>query len=49
MAALVQMSDDPEGQKLLSSINFIGIQSAENSDWNDVRGLGIELLADLMR
>ncbi|MEM6986939.1 MAG: phosphate/phosphite/phosphonate ABC transporter substrate-binding protein [Pseudomonadota bacterium] len=46
-AAMMEMNTDPEGQALLKSINFKGVQPAKNEDWNDVRGLGIELLADL--
>lgn len=47
-AAMLAMNDDPRGQALLKSISFKGMQAAENGDWNDVRGLGIELLADLV-
>lgn len=47
-SAMLAMNDDPEGRALLDSINFKGMQAAANADWNDVRGLGIELLADLV-
>ncbi|MEM7206283.1 MAG: phosphate/phosphite/phosphonate ABC transporter substrate-binding protein [Pseudomonadota bacterium] len=46
--ALVGMNKDPRGQALLKTINFKGMQAASDSDWNDVRGLGIALLQDLI-
>lgn len=46
-AALVGMLNEPDGQQLLDSINFKGIEVAKDSDWSDVRELGIQLLADL--
>ncbi|MEM7376762.1 MAG: phosphate/phosphite/phosphonate ABC transporter substrate-binding protein, partial [Pseudomonadota bacterium] len=47
--AMMDMNTDPEGRALLKTINFKGMQTAVNADWNDVRGLGIELLADLVQ
>lgn len=47
--ALLSMNDDPEGQKLLKTINFKGMQAANDTDWDDVRGLGIELLDSLIK
>lgn len=47
--ALLGMNDDPEGRALLKTINFKGIQSAENTDWDDVRGLGLNILDQLIR
>ncbi len=47
--AMLEMNEDPEGKALLDSINFKGMQTAQDSDWDDVRGLGIELLADLVK
>jgi phosphonate transport system substrate-binding protein len=42
--AMVAMADDAEGLALLSSIGFSGIESATDSDWDDVRALEIDLL-----
>jgi len=47
--ALLGMNDDPEGRALLKTINFKGMQSAENTDWDDVRGLGLNILDQLIR
>lgn len=46
--ALLAMNTDPEGQRLLKTINFKGIELAQNSDWDDVRGLNIRLLDHLI-
>ena len=46
--AFIRMNDSEEGQALLRSINFKGMQAAENGDWDDVRGLGIDLLKQLV-
>lgn len=46
--ALIAMNDDPEGRKLLDSINFNGMELAENGDWDDVRSLNIKLLDSLI-
>lgn len=46
--ALLQMNTDPEGQKLLKSINFKGIEVAEDQDWDDVRELNIKLLEHML-
>lgn len=45
--AMQNMHNDPKGLKLLENINFIGIESAQDADWDDIRGLQIELLDDL--
>ncbi|MCV6590712.1 MAG: phosphate/phosphite/phosphonate ABC transporter substrate-binding protein [Marinobacterium sp.] len=47
--AMIAMNDDPEGQVLLKSINFKGMQAARNSDWDDVRALGLNILDKLIR
>lgn len=44
--AFLGMNQDPTGRALLKGINFKGMQRAEDADWNDVRGLGIDLLAE---
>ena len=46
--ALLGMNTDPEGQRLLKTINFKGIELAQNTDWDDVRGLNIRLLDHLI-
>lgn len=47
--ALLSMNEDPEGKKLLKGINFKGMQSAEDADWDDVRALNIKLLDHLLQ
>ncbi len=47
--AMLEMADDPKGRELLSDIKFDGIEAGEDKDWDDVRGLGIELLEQLIR
>jgi phosphonate transport system substrate-binding protein len=47
--ALLGMSGDPEGVKLLKTINFKGFALAENTDWDDVRALNIKLLDELIK
>ena len=47
--ALLAMNESSEGLALLKSINFKGMQIASNEDWDDVRGLGIALLDDLVK
>lgn len=44
--AMVALSDDPQGQALLASIGFGGIEPADDADWDDVRALEIDLLND---
>lgn len=46
--ALLSMNTDPQGQKLLKTINFKGIEAASNADWDDVRALNIKLLQHLL-
>jgi len=43
-AAFLSMNDNERGKALLNSINFKGIESATDADWDDVRGLDIKLL-----
>jgi phosphonate transport system substrate-binding protein len=48
--ALVAMKSDPKGKALLASLKLNkGLIVAVDSDWDDVRGLGIDLLSRLMR
>jgi phosphonate transport system substrate-binding protein len=42
--ALISMDTNEEGAKLLKNINFNPIGPARDQDWEDVRGLGIDLL-----
>jgi len=42
--ALIAMSTDEEGVKLLENLKFNPIGPARDEDWDDVRGLGIALL-----
>ena len=45
--ALVGMSSDERGRQLLHGIKLKGFQSAQDSDWDDVRALQLNLLDDL--
>lgn len=42
--AMQNMHHTPIGRKLLERINFKGIDKAQDTDWDDVRALGIDLL-----
>lgn len=46
--ALINMSNDPEGQALLKTIHFKALEVAEDHDWDDVRALNIKLLEHLL-
>ncbi len=46
--AMLEMNTDPEGQKLLKSINFKGMAPAQDAEWDDVRALNIKLLQPLL-
>ncbi len=47
--ALLGMNSDPEAAPLLKAINFKGFEVASHTDWDDVRGLKIDLLDDLKK
>ena len=47
--ALLDMNSDPQGQALLKTINFSGMESAQDQDWNDVRELNITLLQHFLQ
>lgn len=47
--ALIEMNTDPKGIELLKSINFKGMDKAQDKDWNDVRDLNITLLEHLLQ
>lgn len=40
--AMLKMSQDPAGQKLLKSIHLKGIEPGSDGDWNDVRALVLD-------
>ena len=46
--ALVEMADDAEGKALLEPLKIARWQASDNSDWDDVRSLGITLLDSLI-
>jgi phosphonate transport system substrate-binding protein len=48
-AAMLALAQDPRGRELLSGIGFTGIEAGEDSDWDDVRALGIDVLERLIR
>ncbi len=47
--AMLAMDKDEEGRVLLKSLSTKGFESATDSDWDDVRALGIDLLEDLVK
>ena len=46
---MVTMDQDEHGAQLLQTINFKGIESAQDADWDDIRGLGITELEALKK
>lgn len=48
-AALLNLSQTEKGQALLKAIDFSGIESAEDRDWNDIRELDIQTLSHLLK
>jgi phosphonate transport system substrate-binding protein len=46
---LAAMGRDADGRKLLGNLNFQPIGPARDQDWDDVRGLGIDLLQNLIK
>ncbi len=46
--AMTGMSQDPKGRELLNRLVFKGLVPADDHEWDEVRGLGIELLQDLI-
>jgi phosphonate transport system substrate-binding protein len=48
--ALVGMVNDPEGKALLTSLKIKnGLVAATDAEWDDVRGLGLDLLNQLIK
>lgn len=41
LAAMEKMSRDPAGLKLLKEVRFSGFEAASDTDWDDIRSLGI--------
>ena len=46
--AMAQMHTDEEGRALLTALSMKGFEDARDSDWNDVRGLDLHLLDELI-
>ena len=44
LASMRQLDDSEQGQQLLRQINFKGITAANDSDWDDIRKLNLDLL-----
>ncbi|VAW67365.1 ABC transporter, substrate-binding protein (cluster 12, methionine/phosphonates) [hydrothermal vent metagenome] len=42
--AFIQLSETENGRRMLAKVNLSGFESAQNTDWDDVRNLNIELL-----
>jgi phosphonate transport system substrate-binding protein len=47
--AMVAMSGTDEGRALLAPLSMEGFEVADDSDWDDVRALGLDLLNDLVK
>lgn len=47
--AMLRMDQDEQGRALLAPLSLSGVERAEDSDWDDVRALGIQLLDDLVK
>lgn len=48
-AAMLGMDSDPRGRLVLQGLGFSGIDAAQDGEWADVRALGIDALAALLR
>lgn len=46
--AMLEMENSEKGRRLLKQLAWEGIEAANDASWNDVRGLGLELLSDLV-
>ena len=46
--AMKEMHADEEGRALLTTLSMTGFEGAQDSDWNDVRGLDLHLLDELI-
>jgi hypothetical protein len=43
------MNENDEGTLLLTPLSLKGLEAATDKDWDDVRGLGIDLLDELVK
>jgi phosphonate transport system substrate-binding protein len=41
--ALIEIDSDEAGRALLGSLNIKNLEAASNQDWDDVRGLQIQI------
>ena len=46
--AMVELDQTDAGRTLLGNLNLKGIVPAENSEWDDIRALNLQLLDDLI-
>ena len=46
--AMLDMENSEKGQLLLKQLAWEGVEEADDKRWNDVRGLGLELLSELV-
>ncbi|MGL4828769.1 MAG: phosphate/phosphite/phosphonate ABC transporter substrate-binding protein [Vibrio sp.] len=47
--ALLDLSQTEQGRLQLQAIGFSGIEAAQDSDWDDIRGLNIQILSYLLK
>ena len=47
-AAMQSMSEEPEGRELLAGLGLVGLEAAQDADWDDVRALDLDLLDGLI-
>jgi len=46
--AMLDMENSEKGLLLLTQLAWVGVESADDKRWDDVRGLGLELLSELI-
>jgi hypothetical protein len=46
---MLAASEDDAGRALLAALNMKGFEPGKDSDWDDVRALGIDLLGHLAK
>jgi len=49
LQAMLGLADEPRGREALKTIGFSGLEAGRDADWDDVRALGIQTLASLLR
>jgi phosphonate transport system substrate-binding protein len=49
LQAMLGLADEPRGREALKAIGFNGLEAGRDADWDDVRALGIQTLASLLR